>query len=215
MEILREHRYEIKYALEPSDVYMLQQILVIHPSRFKRSFPDRWINNLYFDTPSWQFCHENLSGVSNRTKVRYRWYGDPRNFDKGVLEYKIRRNQIGKKERVTMTNISDMIVLEREVNRHTNAGHLIACLQNRYRRSYFEDITGKFRLTIDRDLTNRLADRMVSDMVHSHFSEHRIIVEVKFNATDYKMMDTFSEAFPFRVTKHSKYVTGLMSLVYA
>ena len=84
------YRYELKYALQESDLVNLYAIISQHPSSFKTAFPDRTVNNIYFDNVNFQCCFENLDGISERTKIRYRWYGEEEQFSNGKLELKIK-----------------------------------------------------------------------------------------------------------------------------
>lgn len=72
---------------------------MMHTACFYTPYPDRWVNNVYFDTYDYYCYAENLSGSSSRTKLRYRWYGQNEFPQKGALEVKCKRNYFGWKLR--------------------------------------------------------------------------------------------------------------------
>ncbi len=53
-----------------------------------QSYPDRWVNNIYFDNINFDLFNMSVEGQSKRNKVRLRWYGDFYNIEKPTLEQK-------------------------------------------------------------------------------------------------------------------------------
>ena len=53
---------------------MLTIINFINNLGFMKTFPFRYINSLYYDTPELFSVTENLDGISSRNKYRIRWY---------------------------------------------------------------------------------------------------------------------------------------------
>ena len=91
-------RYERKYRIEGVSLDVIKQSILIHPAGLYKIFPDRQINNIYFDTPGLTTYKENVMGIANRDKFRVRWYGwDPFVIKKPKLEIKHRRNNVGAK----------------------------------------------------------------------------------------------------------------------
>ena len=64
----RELRYERKFRIEGLNWSALQQIIRQHPAAFCKAYPDRQVNNIYFDTPDFQAYHSNVNGAENRRK---------------------------------------------------------------------------------------------------------------------------------------------------
>jgi len=54
-------RLEIKFAAYEVQVHTLLHWLYMHPARFFMPFPDRWVNNIYFDMHNYHAFTENLS----------------------------------------------------------------------------------------------------------------------------------------------------------
>ena len=71
-----EPRYERKFVFRGSSLQEIQQFIRLHPAHFQVLYPDRYINNIYFDTFNFSRYREQLAGVSKRSKLRLRWYGD-------------------------------------------------------------------------------------------------------------------------------------------
>ena len=90
-------RHELKYMLDDKS---LATFKAISQSRFgfSQRYEPRNVTSIYFDTVNFDFARSNLSGESNRVKVRLRWYNSP--SKKGIktrFELKLRRNKVGEK----------------------------------------------------------------------------------------------------------------------
>lgn len=211
----RPYRYELKYSLAPRDIEKFLGILYCHPSGFSKQFPDRVINNIYFDDVSFNSCHENLFGISDRVKIRYRWYGDIGQFSEGVVEKKIKTNALGSKAYFKLSGPKDLDSLTEQLNDLMHqSGKLFPSLQNSYTRSYFIDQSGDFRLTVDRALRYNFPNSLLENMQEAAYHDERCIIEIKFDVEHFEKFNSISSSFPFRVVKHSKYVSGLLALVY-
>ena len=67
-----EKRYEIKFSVNQNE--MVEILYFIKKNKFYRSYPSRYVNSLYFDTSDNISISNNLAGLSNRHKIRLRWY---------------------------------------------------------------------------------------------------------------------------------------------
>ena len=83
-------------------------------------------------------------------------------------------------------------------------------MQNSYNRAYFISADNKFRLTVDQNIQYQSTQDtfMESDLA---FTDDRVIIEVKFAREDIKYLNEITRYIPFRQTKHSKYVTGILA----
>ena len=88
-----EARLEIKYTAPETEYHRLFHWVKHHKHGFFVHYPDRIVNNIYFDSQDYSSFWETLSGFSSRTKVRYRWYGESFFPKEGILEFKNRKNQ--------------------------------------------------------------------------------------------------------------------------
>jgi len=207
-----EWRYEIKFTIDNTSFDDILQFVLYHPTGFKMTFPDRVVNNIYFDTPDFTCCRENLAGVSERKKFRVRWYDMAEEGSKAKLEVKIKENALGRKLGYPLAFTHDLTKLSEVVNEKLFfSDSLRPSLNNAYLRSYYQSGCGGFRLTIDREMTfNPLYSTAFESGVQM-ITDPRIIVEVKFPKENMDRLREITAYIPFRQTKHSKYVTGVMT----
>ena len=215
-------RYELKFVAPPDSADWVISQLKAHPARFRRAYPERLLNNVYFDTENLVSYADNLSGISRRVKVRYRWYGPGNTSDKGVLEVKLRRNQVGWKLQYAVPG-QDMVHGQQwrgvvaSVKRALPGEGAVwleqfsrAVLINRYRRQYFVSPDGEFRITVDDDV--RTYNQWLSGRVDLRRTAERmpdaVIVEVKFANAQREKASRILDALSLRRSRHSKYMTG-------
>jgi hypothetical protein len=205
-------RHEKKYKSENLHPGVVSQIIRNHPAGFRKVFPDRQINNVYFDTPNYMAYQENVDGVSDRRKFRVRWYGeDVRDVRNPQLEIKIKSNQLGRKETypVDAFTLDDFEKVKRAVSAYSQLRlQFIPTLINSYHRAYYGTSDGKFRITVDWGL------RYFSLLRARRFTNYAItdegtVVELKYDEAMDEQSDWVRQYIPFRLTKSSKYVRGM------
>ena len=94
---IQKYRYEIKFVVLPH--YYHEIIAWIRSSvyGFCEHYRDRTISNIYFDNNDYDSFFSNVTGLSKRVKVRYRWYDEPHAIKSGNLEVKVKNNKLGYK----------------------------------------------------------------------------------------------------------------------
>ena len=210
-------RYEKKYQIDHLPRAAVEQMLQLHPAGFRRLFPNRQVNNIYYDTSDYQTFRQNVDGVPYRKKFRLRWYGpDTQRISQPRLEVKIKRGELGAK---LISPFPDSIMNQlTSVNRQVN--HLLLnqksgvtllqpTLVNHYLRSYWATPNGCFRLTVDDRLQFR-SPLNSSRFYDTPVAEPAVILEIKYAATDDRTARFIFDHLPFRQTKKSKYGTGLL-----
>jgi len=199
-------RYEIKYVIDIRDFDALRKMIAHHPASFSKAFPDRRVNNIYLDTLDFVKVRENLAGISDRDKYRIRWYGNDHIEAEKTLEQKIKKNSLGRKNHYKLGKSF-------ELPKSANAQFLklTPTLQNSYNRSYFLDLSNKFRLTIDTQISYLMPQ---SNLPNPGFSDYEnyAIMEMKFDQSDFQYFEEIEKHISFRVSKNSKYVNGVMKL---
>ncbi len=206
-------RFERKYRITHLNKSAIEQAVKLHPASFRKIYANRQVNNIYFDTPDFQTCKHNIEGANQRKKYRLRWYGtDSQQITNPRFEIKIKHNELGAKEIAPFedTQLSNLAEITKQVNRQTNhLLHLSPTLLNTYQRSYFGTPDGKFRITIDWDL-NYYSPLTKTTFSRNSFIEDAIILELKYEEKDDKLAREILQYLPFRQTKNSKYVTGIL-----
>lgn len=205
-------RYERKYRIEETSPDLVKAIVRRHPAGFRVLYPDRRINNIYFDTADYRAFNENVAGIAQRRKYRIRWYGDDYSrLHRPVLETKIKDNELGGKENRPLESVPweelPRLFGQTSLLRYHN---LFPVLVNTYRRSYFGSANGKFRITVDWDLA--YAPWRTDGAIPFSLRQDDVILELKYEAADEKDAGPVWGGLPFRQTKNSKFVSGIQML---
>ena len=218
-------RLEIKFAAYEVQFHTLLHWIHMHPACFFTPFPDRQVNNIYFDMHNYHAFAENLSGASSRTKIRYRWYGEAIGPDAGSLEVKCRRNYFGWKHRYTVSeppyksgySLKDIrqALLEQlspDGKNWLNASPFPIIL-NRYDRKYFLSWDKKIRITMD--TKQAVWDQRFKSSPNFEYQANiprALVVEIKFDRNDRKLASKILQNIPVRVSRHSKYINGVRAV---
>ena len=209
--MLSEFRYEMKYEVDTDHAHAIAAVVKTHPAGFKKAYPDRWINNIYFDTPDFVTCQDNLSGISNRKKFRIRWYGSPNEIVNPKLEIKIKDNNLGQKRTLPIGSNRLQDIYKFIKTQPYTPEALVPVIKNRYRRTYFVNAEGNFRLTVDRAISNGRISFISQPLSAYMITSPKVIVEIKFDKPHLKHHKEITRYLPFRQTKHSKYLTAVLS----
>ena len=215
-------RMEIKFVAHHSHAHTLLHWLRMHPSDFRVAHPDRWVNSLYFDTHDSLAYMENILGSSSRAKVRYRWYGEKRLPGPGALEVKRKRNLFGWKLRYEVGRAPSwpgaswreiLNSLEEQLPPSGRAWlrtSTVPTLINRYHRKYFLTADGLIRATVD---TRQMAwDQRFSSVPELNRRQQiadTVVVEFKFDRRERDAASRVMQGIPVRMSRHSKYISGL------
>ena len=218
-------RYEIKFIAESFEYHRVLNWLRQHHSCLQLEYPDRQVNNIYFDSHTHHSFCENIIGSSSKSKVRLRWYGASKNPVNSSLEIKCKRNQLNWKliykiqgelgakgwnwKRV-FSEIHRQLPLDAKEWLEMSPQPVLI---NRYVRKYFLSRDKKVRVTLDRDLD-------VYDQSRKSFPNYSLksnlpkvlVLEVKFPK---ELRDYVVHAFgdiPLRGSRFSKYVSGFLSI---
>ncbi len=218
-------RMEIKFVGYAVNYDAVLNALRMHPAGFIVPYPDRQVNNVYFDTFDYSAFAENLSGVSSRTKLRYRWYGESQAPDSGALEVKIKRNYFGWKLRYNVRNLRYRTKASWQAIRRAMVEQVPAeakqwldinplpVLINRYYRNYFVSSDGRMRATID--TRQEVWDQRYLSRPSFHLKANlpeTLVVEFKFDRALQPLAAKWLQGFPIRVGRHSKYVNGALAI---
>ena len=183
---------------------------------FKKTFPERIVNSIYFDTDIYQDVWDNINGFGNRKKIRLRWYDNIKN-SKIFVEEKKKINFITKKKvqkigvfknfenLMSFVGSYEFKKIDAMLNKKIN---LKKTLLIRYQRNYYELPNKKLRVTIDKDLT-------IFKKYPSQFIKiDKNIVELKYDVKNSNYVNSFikNNFLNNRNQKFSKYVNSFLEL---
>jgi hypothetical protein len=218
-------RFERKFLITDYSQTDVAQLIKFHPACFREIFHKRAINNIYFDTLGMTNYFDNVEGEKNRIKVRIRWYGDLfGNIQSPTLEYKIKKGLLGNKVSYALnpfvldTNF-DKNQITKALDRDSiplsvkeEVGSLKPTLLNSYIRSYYLSADKKFRITIDHRLTYYKIAYSGNTFLNKKTDLKATVLELKYNSVHEEEAKEVGSAFPFMLTKNSKYLQGLESV---
>lgn len=224
-------RIEKKYKVFLKDISKLYGF-IYRSSIFTSAYKIRNVGSLYFDTPSYDFAMSNMSGYSQRVKLRYRWYGECRarilnNFIAPGSNYRLelKRKSNSMSDKLILHEFFGDSGLEHQQlikfmtgyvngnaarNEFIKLGELHPSVLISYDREYFEAFgSPDIRLTIDSNIRYTFPyNFQASGLLSKDF----VIVELKFPPSKQKIVEEIASAFGFRVVRFSKYVAGLSKL---
>ena len=221
-------RFELKYIANSSNFFLIERWIKQNFHPINIAFPKRKIHNLYFDNLDLECYEDNLSGISKRSKLRFRWFGNLGLVNNGTLEIKKKESSIGFKNRLQIKekfsfknkkwrDIKKIIKSNLQKNPEFDFFfdfYFMPILINSYEREYYHIKGVDMRVTIDNDykVFPQLQKSRVNTSSYQAFEELRII-EIKFPVKNLKWVKSLIEGLPILRTRSSKYVIGLEALL--
>jgi len=218
-----DYRYEIKFVLDNAGLSDAMQWLYNNTSANKK-YANRTVNSIYFDDVNFSSVRDNLTGISQRKKLRLRWYGYQQN-SQPFFEIKTKNGRLGNKKtypinsiksnirKYNIDQISSKCINDLAIQNIFFDEHIVATLQTSYEREYYETHDG-IRITIDQDLEFSDTQLYTTIDENNSFLYPFKIMEIKFEPT---MKETVADLIrPLHITpkRHSKYLIGLAKLGY-
>jgi len=210
-------RIERKFSIHPGqEIWLLKHIF---RAGFVKAYPNRKVTSIYFDTQSLSFCMDNINGVRDRVKFRYRFYND--SLLDGVLEAKLKNGFIGFKKSYSVIDGltikffgSDIKLLDTDQISYFIRDKFQIILRPAstvsYQRSYFEHPAG-MRLTMDKNISSFPCTRIGRGSIRSNQNP---VMEIKYPPKLDSYIRTsifpFFESLSIRATKSSKYVNSII-----
>jgi len=218
------YRYERKFLIDYLSRIEIENIVKLLPGMFGEIYHERFVNNIYFDSPDLNYYNDNINGSAKRKKVRIRWYGSLNGqVEKPILELKLKDGLVGGKisfhsdafdfNGIISPNILIALIGKTNIPNEikTELSFLQPTLVNRYMRSYYQTKDGKFRITIDDALSFFKPDSSM-DYAKINNLDNIVILELKYLQNMDSLANQISSKLPFRLTKSSKYVNGIDSI---
>ncbi len=218
-------RFERKFAVSRLSKQEIELVIKQNSAFFSEIYKQRYVNNIYLDTPNLTFFFDNNVGKSNRKKIRIRWYGDMFGMiSYPILEFKIKTGAVGNKfsfplRSFLLDNNFSFDLLKQVFHKSdlpqwalNQLDILEPTLLNRYKRKYFRSFDKDFRLTIDSDINYANITSRINTFSYKYNDEFDIVVELKYDIEKNDSAQQITNQFPFRMTKNSKYVNGISKL---
>jgi hypothetical protein len=219
---MSEWRYELKLVCDGRWLSQARSWIRLHPAGLRVAYPSRQVNSLYFDTWGLANFTANTAGLSQREKVRLRWYGEGVTVIHPILERKQKSNMLGRKAQ---------LVLPRELDLRWTLHDLEATLcayvtpewrgllqtvhpvlLNHYQREYYVTPDGAARVTLDfaqAAYDQRLAPR-VNVSRRSPLAD-TLVIEVKAAPDQATQLADMMARFPIPYSRNSKYANGILA----
>ena len=214
-------RYEVKGVTAFHGLPQVEEWIWTHSVGFHPEYPQRQVNNIYFDDHDLGCWQTNVAGVTPRNKVRMRWFGEAKLPTAGQLEIKYKQNNLGWKFRYQapglrlesltwLDAVSEIKKAVPEEGRMWLDSTPNPILINRYQRRYFVSADARIRITLDCDLSFFDQTRDPSpNLDRASPSEDVLVLELKFSPCYRAMASEVLRDIPVRVSRFSKYVVGV------
>ena len=205
-------RVERKFSFGKSKENDLYHFLLLN--NFSKTFENRTVNSIYLDTNNFDNALDNINGVSDRKKLRIRWYNDDLNNLSIELKKKNKfcvlkkitkiKPQISKENYIFDLNDE----FEKKYKQKLFSNYKFILLIS-YTRKYLISNNKKIRATIDYDI--------VTKSINNHNINIKLpdtVLEFKFSPENEKYFREFfnKRNFNFRVQKFSKYIKAFSAL---
>ena len=213
-------RFEKKFIMLENSYVELSSFLI--SCNFRNIYPSRFVNSLYYDTSDFNHYIDSKEGFPDRSKVRIRFYNNE--IEKMVLEYKIKKAEIGyKKTKNQILQIKPIReikvknplfkskVLKLNVPEKIDFT-LTPSLFISYKRFYFLSSCNNFRITIDTDLmfSNLRYSKFISEF--PFYLERFInVIEIKYSdkVENLDLIESISNFNEIYLSRCSKYTIGI------
>jgi hypothetical protein len=199
----------------------------LHPAGLVVDNPPRRVNSLYLDTPGLSDMRSNVDGLRQRSKLRWRWYGDDWAVIHPYLELKRKRYLLNTKIRCLLPCRLDMTQPWSElldvVHAHVGRDWQVMLqtltqptLLAHYQREYYATLDRVVRVTLDYD--QAAYDQRMSLRPNLHVRlpiADTVVIEVKADREQEERAAEVIEWFPLSRTRNSKYASGLHTALYS
>ena len=214
-------RYERKFIFDKGNLDLIYQIL--KNFGYQEEYPKRELTSIYYDSTDFFLYKLSVYGVSERKKIRIRFYNN--NVSDAIIEYKFKSGELGWKEFSEIDSQKYNPIKKLEIqNKLFNDKLYIPITIDKiyqpnlmviYTRNYFKSKISLNRITLDNNIKFKKIFKTSSLNNFQNFIENiNPVLEVKYdhiNSPDYKIIDFFSKYLNLNYTRFSKYCEGIES----
>ena len=210
------NRFERKWIYRSNNHLIIINSLIRSSFFFNKQYPDRRVNSIYFDDDNYSSIKQNLDGVSEKKKIRVRWYGMQSKLVKPVLEIKSKRGLETKKEAFNISELNDLEYIDFKnlklikdvVNSKNKTKNIISpILTTNYDRQYFISNNGSVRATVDYNLKSTYLKNFSQLSIIKNFSSS-CILEIKYPTNLDKYVRRNLKDITLRLSKNSKFINS-------
>tara|TARA_B100000242_G_scaffold293376_1_gene271295 strand:+ start:842 stop:1495 length:654 start_codon:yes stop_codon:yes gene_type:complete len=214
-------RYERKYEFNQGYEKVIRTFL--KSKNFKKIFPDRRVNSLYYDTVDKQIYFDSINGLSNKFKVRVRFYNnnENQNFEVGGFEIKRKYAELNKKDYL---NSSESLLpldffsneyFSKDLRFPSNFKNIyFPSVFISYQRNYFLSHNKEIRITLDYDLELYKANKNSNYIfIGPKRVYEKNILEIKYQENhqpDFNFLEDLSKNFNLNLSRSSKYCNAVL-----
>lgn len=210
---MSEQRLEKKFVYNQSDDGYKYFLI---SGMFKKAYPQRNVNSIYFDTDSYQDVWDNINGFGKRKKIRIRWYNNLNN-SKVFIEEKKKIGFVTQKKVETIGIFKNFDELDHFINRENYVKtslllrkkiNLRKTLLIQYQRNYYELPDKRLRVTVDSNL--KIFQKFPTNFINLD----KTIVELKYDVKNSSFVNNFIKKnyLSNRNQKFSKYVNSFIEI---
>ena len=210
------YRYERKFILSNQTIPELENLLRNSKFNFKKNYPTRKVNSIYFDDYNANSVLDNLDGNNFKNKVRLRWYGKKKLINSPTLELKNKNGYVNYKKIYKIKNFQPTKFTKKNVDfimkelfyKYNFLKKKIAISSTHYDRLYFISSRNNIRATLDFNIN------YFNIHNHSNYNLNKysksFIIEIKYPNEKDEYVRTKLENITLRVSKNSKYINSLI-----
>tara|TARA_S200000501_G_C20715720_1_gene696143 strand:- start:174 stop:848 length:675 start_codon:yes stop_codon:yes gene_type:complete len=210
------NRFERKWIYRSKNYLALVNSLFRSDLFFTTQFPNRKVNSIYFDDYNFSSIRENLDGVSNKKKIRIRWYGEKNKLISPYLEEKTKKGSetvkksfiINELHNENFFNLNSLEVIKELINKKIKSKKILyPVLSTHYERQYFISNYSNIRATVDYNLQSIYLKNMSQTNVVKNFTKN-CILELKYSTYLDKFIRKKLKNITLRLSKNSKFVNS-------
>tara|TARA_Y200000002_G_scaffold267367_1_gene222262 strand:- start:31 stop:705 length:675 start_codon:yes stop_codon:yes gene_type:complete len=210
------NRFERKWIFKSENHLALINTLLRSEFFFTNQYPQRKVNSIYFDDDNFSSIKENLDGVSNKRKIRIRWYGVEKKLIKPQLEIKGKKGSETRKRNYSINELSNLKFsdlkniekIKNLVNVKIQLKKIIyPVLSTHYDRQYFISNNNKIRATVDYNIQSVYLKNISQMNIVKNFSKV-CILELKYPTKLDRYVREKLKNITLRLSKNSKFVNS-------
>jgi len=209
-------RFERKWIFNSNNHIALINTIIRSDLFFREQYVARDVNSIYFDTKNYLSIRQNLDGISEKKKIRIRWYGDNNIICNPSVEIKSKKGFETKKETILINEIDgckiydyrNLELISKKLNLLLKSKKTIyPILTTNYTREYFISLNGKIRATIDYNLKSNFLKNLSQIEIVKNF-KNICILELKYPTSLDRYVRKNIQNISLRLTKNSKFINS-------